>query len=209
MQYNRDMQFNDEHRIGSDECGIVVRELQNKSIGDYHTTNLFQAAKKDCKKEEEANKKLQDFAEANYLQFKNGNGFGSHCVIDNDSKLRNGFQITKDKAKEQLFPRTFHAVANLNKGGLVSDEDGVRTDIESRVTQGEYTALRRSCDVLSEVQLFESHVKLPYMHCAVSTEQDPAHIMEPWTEGLGAIPRAGQNTRLALEECASHQYRNQ
>jgi hypothetical protein len=164
--------FRHEHRIGSDECSINARDLQNQSHEYYKMFNFYPTNVEQCDTEV---KKLQDFSFENNTVIRDGYGYANACVVDNDSKIRNGGQITNERFKTQLDSRVFKAVPSLNRGGLVPA-------LESRLVQGEDTAQKRSCNVLSEVST-QQYVFLPMIDCLRDNVQNPTNIVPSWTWG--------------------------
>jgi hypothetical protein len=162
--------FSLEHRIGGDKCALAARDLQNSSTQNYKLFNYYPTNIPNCGASVE---KLQDFASDNYMTIREGYGFTNACRVDEDSKLRNGGVITNERYKVQLNSRVYHAVPNLARGGFVPTT-------ESKLTQGEDTAQKRSCDVLSEVSIDRF---IPLLPCLKDTVQDANHIVPTWTWG--------------------------
>ena len=162
--------FELEHRIGADECAQSARELQNRSIDDYYLFNAYSTNSADCKAEEE---KVRAFMSANHISYRDGYGFANQCHVDDDSKIRMGQEMTHDRSRTQLFTRTFQAVPNFARGGLIPN-------VESRLVQGDQVSDKRACDVLAEVNYNRN---VPLLECLKGNVQNPDHIVPMWTWG--------------------------
>lgn len=174
--------FENEHRIGADECAIHAKDYQNASISDYSTWNTYMMK---CNRKGERH--LEEFANNNInLHFRNGYGYTNGCEVDNDTELRLNGKITHEKAKSQLFTRSFLAVPDLSKG-LVLPE------VESRLVEGDDTTQIRECYRLTEVD-YERFV--PLIPCLRDNVQNPVHIIPPWTNG-------GDNSRILMKNSAT------
>lgn len=180
------MYFDKNHRIGSDECWINAQNDQSKNIYDYRMFNFYKTNVPECKNEV---KKLQEFVVENNLHIKEGYGNTNGCFVDNDSMLRNEQKITNEKCKNQLDSRLFHAVPSLNHGGF-------HPVIESKLTQGEDTGEKKSCNVLSGKGL---DVFMPMIPCLRDSIQNPDNIVPKWVNG-GEHTRDFVNQREFLEE---------
>jgi len=174
------MYFDKQHRLGSDVCWINAQNEQSKTIYDYHLFNFYKTNVPECESE---NKKLREFVVENNLHIKEGYGFTNSCLVDNDSMLRNKRKMTQGKCKNQLDTRLFHAVPDLSHGGF-------KAEMESKLTQGEDTGEKKSCDVLSGKGL---DVFTPLIPCLKDNIQDPNNIVPQWIRG-------GEHTRDHLKQ---------
>ena len=145
-----------ENKLTRDKCAIVERERQNTDILSYLQYNIY-----DCKSTSSEVKEIPQFQE----------GFGNvpSCVIDNENKIRI-VPHTHDRCKMQLFMRTYHANPDVAGRGGCSDQ-------ESELWQGISSAEKKSCDVLSEVNIdrFE-----PIIPCLKQEIQNPENIIQSW-----------------------------
>jgi hypothetical protein len=173
-------------RLHDDECALVSREHQNRSIGDYVLYNSYVTA--ECTKDK---KDFYNYVSQNpNLRYKDGFGFLNGCVVDNDSELRNGAMFTTDKEKSQLCSRWNQAVPSYNKGGLI-------VNVDSRMKLAEDTSAIANCDILAEKD-FQRFIPLP--SCLANTIQNPEHIIPKYVRG-GASTRNYVQDNQYLEQC--------
>lgn len=171
--------FENEHRVGADECAINARDYQDMSIADYSTWNTYMMQ---CNKEGE--QKLEDFSSKhNNLHYRNGYGFTTACVVDNDTDLRLNGKITHEKPKTQLFSRSFVAVPDLARGVVVPNL------LSRLVSGGEDTTQVRECNRLTELdwQRFT-----PLIPCLKDNVQNVKHVVLPF-------PQNGENSRILMK----------
>jgi hypothetical protein len=177
-------QFINENRLTTDNCALLTKELQNKSMNDYYLTNTFSTSS--CKDEG-----LKDFMISNpNLTYRDGYGFASACVIDEDSELRYNSKLTNFREKEQLCTRWYQAGPNVGKGGLIAP-------VESRLKLGEDTSPIKECDIVSEKQF---PVFVPMIGCLRENVQNPENIILPFERG-GAPTRDFVLKDEFLEKC--------
>jgi hypothetical protein len=170
-------------RLADDDCALITKELQNQSIGDYNLYNSYMTANCETDKTH-----LDTFVAQNpNLRYKDGFGFLNGCVVDADSKLRNGALFTNDREKSQLCTRWHKAVPALSKGGLT-------VNVDSRLKFAEDTSAIRECDRLSE-RNFNRFV--PMTPCLASSIQDPENIVPQWQWG-------GESTRQSFIQENQH-----
>ena len=174
------MYFDKHHRLGSDVCWVNAQNDQSKSIHDYNMFNFYKTNVPECK---EQNNKLKEFVVENNLHMKEGYGFTNSCLVDNDSMLRNKQTMTQGKCKNQLDTRLFHAVPDMSHGGF-------KAVIESKLTQGQDTGEKKSCDVLSGKGL---DVFTPLIPCLKESVQNHNNIVPKWVRG-------GEHTRDHLKQ---------
>lgn len=183
--------FNQHKDVHYDKCYIEASDLMDQAIVGYNTGNMFQGY---CQAQPENNKgnlnEINNFAMDNGMVLKNGYGNTNHCELDKEDDLRYR-QLTNDKNKQQLFQRIFQGVPDLNHGGLV-------VETESKLTQGEDSRIKRSCNVLSEVSTLDKQFT-PMLSCISSTIQDPRYIiMENRYNQQSFDGRIGADTRHNL-----------
>ena len=174
------MYFRKEHRIGADDCWKDAELEQSKNIHDYMLFNIYKTNVPDCQDELQ---RLSDFVVENNMHIREGYGNTNSCLIDKDSEVRNNQKITNEKCKSQLDSRVFHAVPDLSHGGF-------KAELESKLTQGEDTGEKKSCNVLSGKGL---DVFTPLIPCIKNTVQDPNNLVPTWTWG-------GEHTRDHLQQ---------
>jgi hypothetical protein len=172
-------EFDNFARLADDQCALIARELQNRSMGDYMLFNTYQTSI--CNKDKT---KFEEFVANNpNLRYKDGAGFLNSCVVDSDSKLRNGTKLTHDKEKIQLTSRWHQAVPSFNKGGLI-------VNVDTRMKMAEDTTVIRECDKVTEKD-FNRFIPLP--PCLASSIQNPQHIIQPFVRG-------GEPTRQYVQD---------
>ena len=133
--------FDNGNKLTQDECAIQAKDRDNQNINMYNTFNFYDVIPCD-----QLNK-LQDFAMENpNLTYRIGYGFASPCVIDNDSKMRMGADITHGHERRNLCTRNFVAGPSLNRGGL-------EPDVESALINGTRTFSNRDCHKIAETDL--------------------------------------------------------
>lgn len=173
-------------RLVDDECALVTREYQNKSIGDYMLYNSYVTSQ--CKKDKH---EFDNFVSQNpNLRYKDGFGFLNECVVDTDSELRNGAKFTNEREKSQLCTRWNQAVPSYNKGGLI-------VNIDTRMKFAEDTSAIRDCDRLTEKDFNRF---IPLTPCLAKSIQDPKHIV-PEILACGAATRQYVQDNQYLEQC--------
>jgi hypothetical protein len=178
--------FDNENRLGTDECARNAKDYQNSSINDYNLWNVYNM---DCAPGRE--KELEDFATKNLnLHYRNGVGYTNSCYVDNDTEMRNNGLITNEKAKCQLFTRFYQANPDLSKGKSVPN-------VESRLIYSEDTTQYRQCHRLGERD-FERFV--PLIPCIEDKIQDPDHIVLPFNQG-GENSREMMRSAAVLKKC--------
>ena len=173
-------------RLDNDECALVTREHQNRSMGDYVLYNSYVTAQ--CKKDKS---ELDNFVSENpNLRYKDGFGFLNGCVVDVDSELRNGAKFTNEREKSQLCTRWNQAVPSYNKGGLI-------VNVDTRMKFAEDTSAIRDCDRLTEKD-FNRFV--PLTPCLAGSVQNAEHIVPKFTWG-GESTRQYVMDNQYLEQC--------
>ena len=163
-----------DNRMGLDDCALAANEKQNKKIDDYHLYN----PRVDC-----TDRKFMDIAACNNMVPNNGYGYSDSCNIDNDSRLRNGSELT---AKNTLNQKYRKCGANNSP----DCEDDVRS-LENRMRRGNDFGLKR-CDTVSEASTLDLQLT-PMVKCLKDNIQNPNHIVPTWTWG-------GEPTRDALKQ---------
>lgn len=177
--------FDAENRLASDDCALLNRELQNRSINDYFLYNMYPTSK--C----EDNSSLNEFMANNpNLRYKEGFGVLNACTVDADTELRNNARMTNFREKEQLCTRWEQAAPNLGRGGLIPN-------IESRLRLAAITTDQKDCDILQE-KTFDRFI--PMVGCLADAYQNPEHIILPFQRG-GASTRDYVRQDEYLEKC--------
>lgn len=174
------------NRLNDDACALKNKALVNQSVTDNRLYNFYYNNHCDCSV-------LDDIAFDNNFVVREGYGNVSECTVDTDSDLRMGSAITHDKGRIQLCARTFGAVPNLGRSGLIPN-------LESRLKNADDTSDIRNLDKITE----KSFIPLsftPMIGCLAGQVQDPKHIipedsMPTWRHG-------GQATR---QELVSNEY---
>lgn len=163
-----------DNRMGLDDCALAANEKQNKRIDDYYLYN----PRLDCN-----DKEYMNIAACNNMVPNNGFGNSDSCNIDNDSRLRNGGELTDKKYLNQTFRK-----CGANK--FDDCEDDVRS-IENRMRRGNDYGLKR-CDTLSEASTLDLQF-IPMVKCLKDNIQNPNHIVPTWIWG-------GEPTRDSLKQ---------
>jgi hypothetical protein len=177
----------EENKLSQDNCALLTKQLQNKSITDYNLYNSYVTSTCD-------DKALIDYTlEYPNLRWKDGFGNVSGCTVDKDSEIRNNAKLTNFREKEQLCTRWYQAVPNFGRGGLIPN-------VESRLILGEDTSDIRSCDIVSEKN-FDRFI--PLIGCMSSTIQNPENIILPFERG-GKITRDYVRDDEYLKQCGFH-----
>jgi hypothetical protein len=174
------MFFEKQNTLGSDDCWIQSQNTQSKEMYNYHMFNPYKTNIPKCEKKLE---ELQEFVVENNMHIRDGYGFTSACLVDNDTNLRNKQAITHGKCKNQLNTRLFQAVPDLGNGVF-------HPILESRLTQGELTGEKKSCEVTTGKGF---DVFTPMLPCLKETIQDVKHIVPQWVRG-------GEHTRDHIKQ---------
>lgn len=183
-------EFDNSVRAHDDECFLVTRELQNRSVENYNLENFYLTSQ--CQTSKDT---FYEYTAKNpNLRYKVGYGFTDGCVVDSDSTLRNGSSLTHDKGKHQLCTRWAQAVPSFNRGGLVAN-------IDSRLKMAEDTSAIRDCQKTTEKD-FNRFV--PLNSCLAKNIQNPKHIVPTWRWG-GESTRTYVMDNQWLEQCGFSQ----
>lgn len=171
--------FENQHRLGNDDCSKTAKDYQNSSINDYYLWNTYVN-----KCDTDADHKIQDFAiENTNLWYRNGYGYTNGCHVDDDTEVRNNAKITHEKAKIQLFTRFYQANPDLSRGI-------VTPNLESRLVQGADTTALRQCDRVSEKNYDRF---TPLIPCLKDNVQNPNNIVMQGVWG-------GENSRNVMRD---------
>jgi hypothetical protein len=175
--------FEKKTRLSEEECDINSREMNNNEMFNYRTFNNIQTNKNNAKDCLDNYNKISEFSFENFMNIKDGHGFTNACLVDNDSEIRNNFKVTSERAKQQLFSRTFVGGPNLNKGGFEAEMD-------AKLTQGFTNSKKHNCTILAEAsyERFE-----PMNNCMLSNLQSTKTIIPAWKWG-------GEGTRDVLSQ---------
>lgn len=149
--------FDSGNKVRQDPCAIETRERENQSYIDYNTYNFY--ASGTCG---ETYARVQQLADENpNMRFRVGYGVASDCTIDQDNKLRYGFNMTHGPERQTLNARNFVACPDFSRGQCSAE-------LESALINSVDTKDARDCQKLAEMQLgvfqplspcIESHVK--------------------------------------------------
>lgn len=174
--FNNKMKYlNKEGRLYDDNCSLLTKEIQNKNINNYNLDNTYFTKDCDCSI-------YTNLLYDNNLVIKDGYGFSSGCVIDNDSQLRNNSKNTNQRERELLCPRSFQGVPNLNKGGFIPN-------IDSKLRNSDDTTDIKICDNITEKNFNRFQ---PPVNCLLNEIQNPDNIIYPWVRG-------GNDTRFNMK----------
>lgn len=156
--------FYQRDRLGEDACLVSSDTRQSTQPGQYMLRNHYAC---DCGIE-----RSQEIALSHpQMQFRDGYGAVGQrgCMVGSDTRLRNGIELTHDKAPQQLFERPYLSVPYMGRG--VGDPC-----TENSLQEGEDTSQKRQCNTLAGVSL--PHVFSPLVPCLRDTIQDPVHLVE-------------------------------
>lgn len=161
-------------RIGTDSCYVSSDSRQSALPGNYMLQNYYAC---DC-----GTGAAESIALSQpQTQYRDGYGYVGQggCKVNNDSSLRNGRQLTHDKAPQQLFERPYLTVPYMGRG--VGDPC-----TENNLQEGEDTSQKRQCNNLAGVVI--PHQFTPLVPCLQRNIQDPIHIVpevnrEDWIRG--------------------------
>ena len=157
-----------------DNCAISSDTLQSSKPGTYNLQNFYECG---CEPTQPATIALNQ----PITQFKDGYGYIGQkgCLVNNDSTLRKGSEITHDKGPQQLFERPFLTVPYMGRGiGDPCTETGLKEGVD--------TGQKRQCNTLAGVSIH--HHFTPLVKCLKNNIQDPKHIVpevnrEDWIRG--------------------------
>lgn len=177
--------FDEENRLTTDECALLTKELQNRSVTDYYLYNMYPTST--CENPDA----MSEFVANNpNLRYKDGYGFLNQCTVDADTELRNHARMTNFRGREQLCTRWNVAVPDLGKGGLIPN-------IESRLKMSEDTSDLKDCDILQERDFNRF---IPLMGCLSQSIQNPENIILPFERG-GQFTRDYVRSDDYLQKC--------
>jgi hypothetical protein len=171
--------FDNQNRVGIDDCSITAKEYQNASIEDYSLWNTYFMT---C--DEAGEKQVEDFATQNInLHYRNGYGFTSACHVDSDTDLRNNSVWTSEKPRTQLFTRFYQANPNMTRGIP-------QPHIENPLIQG--NAIKNNSYRNETVEAdFDRFV--PFVPYLQENVQNVEHIVLPFHQ-------TGEDTRESMRE---------
>lgn len=135
--------FDATNRVNQDRCALETRDRENESVANYNTYNFYHADGT-CT---DVEKKVKDLAtEYPNLTFRVGYGVASACSIEQDNKVRYGFDMTHGPERQNLCTRNFVAGPNFSRGTLIPN-------LESVLLNGVDTLVDRDCYKIAETQL--------------------------------------------------------
>jgi len=168
--------FDQNNRLGEDECALLSRDRGNNDVVSYTTFNTYPegtACRDDVRK-------ASDFALNNYMRQNGGYGVTDACFVDTDTSIRQP-NMTTDRSRTQLFARIFQAGPDFSHGRPKPEEESV-------ILQGNDTSYEAPCEASHTDRVFT-----PMLPCLQRSVQNPAHIVPPWTRG-------GDSTRDTLRQ---------
>ena len=146
--------FDSTNKVSQDACALEARDRENASMIDYNTFNFYGPCA-------ETDKKVKELAQEHpNLTFRIGYGVASSCTIEDDNKLRMGFDL-RGPERKNLCSRNFVAAPSFARGHLIPN-------LESALLNGVDTLIDRDCYKLAETQFgvfqplnscVESHLK--------------------------------------------------
>ena len=164
MSIVNDYTFGNMGRIGTDECDLSQRNVQNAKESNYILTNY---ALGEC-----GMAKPIQFATSQPNVFYKGShhvGLGV-CNIGESTELRDGLGLSHPKCKIMLEQRPFATVPYLGRGS----SDPV---LESQIRHGELNGNRKTLFPASEVTYMNHHM-YPLIPSLRSTVSNPANLVE-------------------------------
>lgn len=167
--------------VHDDKCFVDIQTRQSMGPGSYRLNNYY-----DC--ECLAPTTVNNATDNVMMYFKNGYDVGS-CVVDDSTKLRIGATRKFPKCPNQLFTRPYKTVPYMGRGpgNMV---------LESQLTPGEDTSVKRSCNTLSGISI--PHYFTPLVPHLDYNIQNPEHIVEEVVDE-GWV-RGGVNSRLIVRD---------
>jgi hypothetical protein len=166
--------FHHKGSLKEDECLISSDTRQSLQPGQYKLQNFYECG---CLPQQPATVALSQ----PITQYRDGYGSVGQrgCLVNNDSKMRNGSQLTRDKGPQQLFERPFLTVPYMGRG--LGDPCS-----EKSLKEGVATYQNKQCNTLAGVTI--SNHFTPLIDCIKNTIQDPIHIVpeankEDWIRG--------------------------
>jgi hypothetical protein len=165
-----------------DKCFIDIATRQSIGPGNYGVTNLY-----DC--ECLIPNTVKNATDNVFMNFKNGYGSESGCVIDEGSKLRIGLHRKYPKCNQQLFERPYKTVPLMAKGVFNADNDSVLKFAED-------TRVKRSSNSLSGVSIANQFT--PLIDHLFKNVQDPIHIIQESVDSSWV--RSGNPSRLLTRD---------
>ena len=163
-KYSNNCGFNikKETRINKDKCYLDVKHRQSEGPGNYNLNNYHSCS---CGAENISETSLTQPD----LLFKDGYGWVgmNGCIVDSDSMIRNGTQLTNLRCKNQLFQPLFLTTPYMGRG--LGD-----SCIEDSLLEGEDTSQKRQCNTLSEITI---HNYFQPLVPSVKSSQEPIHVI--------------------------------
>jgi len=183
VDFNGNAKLNINYKTMShdDKCFVDIQTRQSMGPGSYGINNHY-----DC--ECEAPTTMRNATDNVMMFFKNGHDVGS-CVIDESSNMRIGASRKFPKCPNQLFSRPYKTVPYMGRGAG-------NMVMESQITPGEDTSVKRSCNTLSGVSI--PHYFTPLVPHLDYNIQNPEHIVEEVVDE-GWV-RGGSNSRLIVRD---------
>jgi hypothetical protein len=164
MAFVRDYIFNDMTRVGSDDCSLDQRNIENMRGSNYMTVNYF------------LNDSTMNKAYGTALSFPGMILNGGHHTsasghnIDDNSTLLLEQEATNPKCRLTLMERPFKTVPYLGRGPS-------NPTLESELLQGDMIRNKKSISTTTE----KSHIPLrhtPMVDSLASTIQNPYNLVE-------------------------------
>lgn len=168
-------------RSHDDKCYQDIQTLQSMGPGSYQVRNHY-----DCDKR--IKNTVHNATENVMMHFKNG--YDVACdAIDDSSRLRIGATRKFPKCPNQLFTRPFLTVPYMGRGPG-------NMDLESQLTPGEHTSVKRSVNTLSGVTI--PHYFTPLVPHLQFNVQNPEHIVQETVDQSWV--RGGTNSRNIIRD---------
>lgn len=164
MAYVSNYTFDNMSRIGSDQCCIDQRSIQDSQSCTYLLQNYFS---QDCSMK---NAKSLATSQPGII-YSGGFGLGAGgCNVEDSSRLLIGGIQTHPRCRIDLFQRPFATVPYLGRGAV----DPI---LESQIQQGENITNKRSVTNLTEKSYLKYHTT-PLIPEVKETIQNPSYLVE-------------------------------
>ena len=164
MAQSNKLMFDNLTSIGSDQCGLTQRNVQNMAIGDYLTTGFFNS---DCGMKQPIN--LATNQPGVFFSGSSQVGLGG-CNIDTNSELRNPVMQKEFASRLDLNERPYVTVPYMGRGVL-------DCDTESHLVQGESNLNRKSVTTISDMTFMDFR-NYPLIPDVEENIQNPKNLIE-------------------------------
>ena len=175
--------FDLENRLFDDECTLADRNRQSDEVYEYQLANFYSTA--DCKNNDVA----RIAACHSNLHYRDGYGFTSGCVVDSDSTVRYGGQLTNSKHRRQLNSRVFQGHPHFERGAVQPVE-------EAALIQSDITREKKPCKGQGPAVPL-----IPLIPCIAEVVQNPDTIVVTQWQWGGEDTRSWVRDDDMIKKC--------